>query len=207
MLVAQNSGIYMCLVLVLTTRYRPWTGSIKPSLQHFQLFWAFLRGSIFKSESFLRYVPGLYWKITWPPLIHTSKLKIVPLVVRVLWNALILQYFAKQLFYFESVRSVVNKKQFYCLKFILISLIFRFWQVSHTILGPCMARNVYVTRICHTCDIFGRIRHTLQPNMEHKMCHIRLDLVAHHNVFVTYEKNGHKNENSNVYVTCVFLTT
>ena len=46
-----------------------------------------------------------------------------------------------------------------------------------------MTRNVYVrpvtysVRKCHMCDIFGRIRHTLQSNMEHKMCHIRLDLV------------------------------
>ena len=27
--------------------------------------------------------PGLYWKITWPPIIYTSVLKIVPLVVRI----------------------------------------------------------------------------------------------------------------------------
>ena len=41
-----------------------------------------------------------------------------------------------------------------------------------------MARNIYV---CHIHDIFGPnmspIRHTIQPNMEHKICHIRLDLV------------------------------
>ena len=34
-------------------------------------------------DTFLMYAPGLYWKITWPPLIHTFALKIVPLVVRV----------------------------------------------------------------------------------------------------------------------------
>ena len=39
-------------------------------------------------------------------------------------------------------------------------------------------RTVYGTeRICHRCDIFGRILHTLHSNMEHKICHIRLDLV------------------------------
>ena len=76
-----------------------------------------------------------------------------------------------------------------------------------------MARNVYVTpvtyslRICHTCDIFGRIRHTLQPNMEHKMCHIRLDLVflCSPKRICHLTKMRIENEKCNVYVTCVIL--
>jgi hypothetical protein len=32
-----------------------------------------------------------------------------------------------------------------------------------------------LVRICQKCDIFGLILHTLQPKLEHKMCHCRLD--------------------------------
>ena len=64
-------------------------------------------------------------------------------------------------------------------------------------------------RICHTCDTFGRIWHTFQPNMKHKMCHIRLDLVflCLLKTYLSLTQIAHKNENVNVYVTCVFLPT
>ena len=55
-------------------------------------------------------------KITWPPLIDTSTLKIVPLVVRVLVytvgfvKCFDILYFSI-LFYFESVRSIENQRK------------------------------------------------------------------------------------------------
>ena len=60
----------------------------KPVLVY-SLHWStFIRNNrtmhrLIRSESFERYTAGLYWKITWPPLIYTSALKIVPLVARV----------------------------------------------------------------------------------------------------------------------------
>ena len=92
--------------------------------------------AIFISESW-RYAPGLYWKITWPPLLHTSALKIVPRTgctsihrgfCKILWYCSIL-------FYFESVRSIViflKKKTIFFtgLNVFFRALNFRFWQVS-----------------------------------------------------------------------------
>ena len=66
-----------------------------------------------------------------------------------------------------------------------------------------MSRTEYVTRV----TLFGRIRHTLQPKYGHKMCPIRLDLVFLCSPKCIYHlpKIPIKNENSNVYVTCVFF--
>ena len=69
---------------------------------------------------------GLYWKITWPPLIHTSAL--------MLWYCSIL-------FYFESVRSIVDKKNnniftglnVFFKAFSLIAFIIKRWRYSFVV--------------------------------------------------------------------------
>ena len=66
--------------------------------------------SIVRSESFERYAPDLYWKITWPPFIPTSALKIVPLAVRV-YNVGFIKCIDITVFCFILNQSIVNQRK------------------------------------------------------------------------------------------------
>ena len=89
---------------------------LKPSLQ-----FSFLEAKASKGIQ-----PGLYWKITWPPFIHTSALKIVPLVVRV-YTVDFVKCFDIAVFCFicnQSGQFILNQRKitiFYLFKFILQS--------------------------------------------------------------------------------------
>ena len=81
--------------------------------------------------------PGLYWKITCPPLIYTSALKIVPLVVRytprVLENALICSI----LFILNQSGQLKIKEKNNNIFFAVVNLFFkalnfRSWQVPRS---------------------------------------------------------------------------
>ena len=82
------------------------------------------------------YAPGMFWKMTWPPLIHASAVKIVPLVVRIHHGFCKMIWYCSILFYFESFRSIMNQRKhnnfFTGLNVFLRALNFRFWQVSQT---------------------------------------------------------------------------
>ena len=55
----------------------------------------------------------MYWKITWPPFIHTSALKIAPLVVWIYTMGFVYFFIdiAVFCFIFESVLSIVNQRK------------------------------------------------------------------------------------------------
>ena len=75
----------------------------------------------------------MYWKITWPPLIHTSALKVVPLVVRVCTVGFVKCFDISVFFYFESGGSIVcQRKSNNILVVFYKALNFRFCQVSQS---------------------------------------------------------------------------
>ena len=86
--------------------------------------------------SFWRYAPGLYWNITWPPLIQTSALKIVPQVYIVGFVKCFDIAVHYILFHFESVRSIVNQRKdnniFTGLNVFFKALNSLLWQVSQS---------------------------------------------------------------------------